>query len=118
MNRICPSLTRVFLAAIFVLGSVITHASVVHAGLSVTHENVSHAGATPGSVDFTDTDKGDPSHALGLCIDAHCCTPAVHTAAQDVQRHSLESGKLVFGLASNYALSLPLSLLRPPRAIT
>ncbi len=121
MSRICPRLIRFFLAAVFVFGGVITHAdSVVYASASnfgVAHEHVTHADATPDSVDFSDTDKGDPSHTLGLCLDAHCCTPAVHTAAQDGLRHSLESGKLVFGPASNYALSVALSLLKPPRAI-
>ncbi|WP_141701610.1 hypothetical protein [Methyloceanibacter marginalis] len=121
MSHIFPILIRAFLAAAFVLGGVITHAnSVVHASASDfgSHEHLTHAGATSDSVDFGHTDKGDPSRTLGLCIDAHCCTPGVYTTAQDVQRHSPSCGKFVFELSSNYALSVALSLLKPPRAIT
>jgi hypothetical protein len=122
MRRICPRLIRLFLAAVFVFGGVFMHAgSVVYASSSnfgVVHEHVNHAETTPDSVDFSDTNEGDPSHALGICLDAHCCTPAVHTAAQNLQRYLLESGKLVFGPGSNYALSVAVFLLKPPRAIT
>lgn len=128
MNCIVLRLIRLFLSGIFVLGSVLTHAgSVVHAapgGFGVAHEHVSHAEAPTASlfgqsstVDFADPSKDDPGHVAGFCLDAHCCTPAVHMAAQDGLSHTPEGDELAIGTASNYALSLARSLLRPPRSI-
>ena len=49
-----------------------------------------------GPIDLVKPDRDDQSHTLGFCLDAQCCTPAVQMAAQDVVRHALESGKLLF----------------------
>lgn len=130
MNRIFPRLIRLFLATTLIFVGVITHTgSVVHSAssvFSVPHEHVSPAAAKAaglpaqsGSINFfeSETDTGDPSHALGLCLDAHCCTPAVQMTAQDVLRPPLTSGKPVIAATSNYALSVANSLLRPPCAI-
>jgi hypothetical protein len=121
MDRIFPRLLRLFLAAALIVGGALVHLdSAAHADSSdagVAHGHASHEG-DPGSADLSKDDQDSPSHALGFCIDAHCCTPAVHIAAHDGLRHPLESGKLVFGPASNYSLSVALSLLNPPRAIT
>jgi hypothetical protein len=128
MSYVLPRLIRLSLAAVLVFGGFIAHAgSVVHAasngfGIAHGHVNTVKGASVPvqsGSIDLFVSDAGtdDPGHAPGFCIDAHCCTPAVHIAIH-VLRHSVESGKLVFGPASNYALSVALSLLKPPRVIT
>ena len=131
MSRICPRLIRLFLAVTLILGGVLTHVgSVVHAASS--EFAVPHGHASPmeakgvsfpaesSSINLLEpqSDTDDPSHALGLCIDAHCCTPAVHLAGQDLVRHSLESRKLVLADQPDYAFSVTDSLLKPPRAIT
>ena len=128
MSRTFPRLIHLFLAVVFVFVSVIAHAgSVGHAAsgdFGVPHERVAHAEAEAtglparsGSIDPAESDKNDPSHALGICMDAHCCTPAVQMTAQDVLRHALRSGKGVIAAASDYALSIAHPLLRPPRTI-
>lgn len=119
MSRISKRLIRVFLAAALVFCGVVTHmGSVAHAAeLGFAHEHMSHAEVTPGSDDLQDSDKDEPGHALGLCMDAHCCTPAVQMASQDTLLHPLTSGKLAAAVPSNYALAVALSLLKPPRAI-
>jgi hypothetical protein len=131
MSRICPLMIRLFLAVTLILGGVLTHVgSVVHAAAS-SEFAVPHGHASPteakgvsfpaesSSIDLPEpqSDTDDPSHALGLCIDAHCCTPAVHLAGQDLVRHLLESDKLLLAAQPDYALSVAYSLLRPPRAI-
>jgi hypothetical protein len=129
MSRTFPRLTRLFLAAALVFVGVIAHTgSVVHAAsgdFGVPHEHAAHAEAEAtsltaqsGSIDLATSDKNDPSHSPGICIDAHCCTPAVQMAAQDVLRHALESGKHVIAAASDHALSMRHPLLRPPRTST
>ncbi len=121
-------LAHLFLAAALVFAGVIAHAdSVVHAAsgdFGVAHEHVAHAEAEAtsltarsGSIDLAKSVENDPSHALGICLDAHCCTPAVQMTARDVLRHALESGKYVITAASDYALSIAHPLLRPPRTI-
>lgn len=119
MDRICQQI-RLFLAAALLFGSVITHAdSVVHAdsnGLGVTH-GVSYAEATSGSVNLSEDDHDNSRHKLRLCLDAHCCSPALHITAQDSLRHTLENGRLRAAATSDYAFSVTYSLLRPPRAI-
>ncbi len=121
MSRIFPQLIRLFLAAALIVGGVLIHVDLAaHADSSDAGVAHGHAGQVPdpGSAGLSEDDQDGPSHALGFCIDAHCCAPAVHVASHDGLRHSLESGKPVFGPAPNYALSVALSLLKPPRAIT
>lgn len=117
----CPRLMSVFLAAALVLSGLITHVgSVAHAASSdagIAHEHLGQVDEA-GPIDLAKPDTEDPSHALGFCIDAHCCTPAVHMTGQDEARHTLESGKLAIAGTANYALSIADSLLRPPRTIT
>lgn len=121
MRPVFPRLIRLFLATALVFGSVVTHAgSVVHAASNdsgIAHEHVSHTEAMPDLVDLADSNTSDPSHALGFCLDAHCCTPAVHMTAPDVPRRAPESGQRIIGNPSNYALSLAHCILKPPRAI-
>ena len=120
MNPILPQLLRLFLAAALIVGGVLVHAdSAAHADSSDADAAHGHAGhaADLGSVDLSNDDQESPSHALGFCIDAHCCTPALHLAGQDLVRHSLESGKLVLDDQPDYAFSVTDSLLKPPRAI-
>jgi hypothetical protein len=120
MGRILPKLIRLFLIATLMAGGIFVHAgSVVHAAsgdLGVGHNHSSHA-ETSNATDARAPDGTDPSHALGFCVDAHCCAPAVQ-ANQSILRQSLETGKLLIGASPDYALSVTDSLLRPPRAIT
>lgn len=119
MGRIFPQLIRLFLAATIVVGGIFVHmGSAAHATSSfgVSHAHSGHSEKS----DVTNLAKSDesvPSHALGFCIDAHCCTPAVHMAPQNGLRQSLERGRLVIAASPDYALSITDSLLRPPRAI-
>jgi len=129
MSRIFPRLTRIFLATALVFVGAMAHAdSVVHAASVDSggpHEHVAHAEAEAtsltarsGSIDLAKSEKNDPNHALGFCMDAHCCTPAVQMTGQDGLRHALESGKHVIAAESDYAHSITNPLLRPPRTIT
>jgi hypothetical protein len=120
MGRIFPQLIRLFLAATLVVGGIFVHAdAAAHAAssdLGVPHSHSTHA-ETSDATDFGTPHNTDPSHALGFCVDAHCCAPAVHMSAQCALWQSLESGKLAIGTSPDYALSVADSLLRPPRAI-
>jgi len=118
MSRNFPQVMRLFLAATLIVGGVLVHLdSVAHSSdAGVAHGHAGHKG-DPGSVDLSKDDQDGPSRGLGVCLDAHCCTPAVHAATQDALRHTLESGRLGLAAASDYALSVAYSLLKPPRAI-
>ena len=120
MGRIFPQLIRLFLVATVVVGGIFVHAvAAAHAASSdfgAAHSHSTQA-ETPDATDPGIPDNTDPSHALGFCVDAHCCAPAVHMAGQSAPWQSLESGKLTFGASPDYALSVADSLLRPPRAI-
>jgi hypothetical protein len=125
MGHTFSQIARLFLAAALVCGGVITHAG------SVTHATSSHPGATHEHVipaeaklvgliaqnDLSKSDREAPSHGLGICLDAHCCTPAVSAASRYALLHPLESGGFGFAAASDYALSVAYSLLKPPREI-
>lgn len=129
MNYFLLRLIRLSMAAVLVLGGVIAHAgSVVKApssDLHIRHEHVdtvkgARVPVQSGSINLLVSDVGtddDPGHTPIFCIDAHCCAPVVHVVVYDVQRHSPERAKLAFGPASSYALSVALSLLKPPRII-
>lgn len=82
----------------------------------IVHSHAAQA-ETSDAADFGTPEDTDPSHALGFCIDAHCCAPAVHMAGQSAPWRSQESGKLTIGASPDYALSVAHSLLKPPRAI-
>jgi hypothetical protein len=106
-----------FLAAAVTIGGVMGHATTfAHAAPGqggVLHDHSGHG--EHGAVDRSGEDQNGSGHTRVICVDAHCCAPAVHIASQDILRHPLAGGKLVVGPASNYALSIALSLLKPPR---
>ena len=118
---------RMLLTIAFVVGSFVTHAgSVSHAeggdtGASHLHLNLAEAAMTERAPDdhverFAPGGK-DSSHGAGLCLDAHCCVPAMQAATQDSPRHALERGRLRAAAPSQYAKSIAYGLLKPPRAL-
>lgn len=97
------------------MGHATTFAHAASSQVDVLHEHSGHGEF--GFVDRSGDDHKGSGDLRGFCVEAHCCAPAVDIASYDVLRHFLAGGKLVFGPASNYALSIALSLLRPPRTI-
>ncbi len=126
MKRV-SRLIRLSLAATLVCGGAITHAdSVFHAHSNyhgVPHQRVAHAEAHVAGVSATtdhsgsDTDGDSPDHGSAVCLDAQCCTPAVHPVTPEFLQ-TFERDRFGPAPAPDYALSITFSLLKPPRDIT
>lgn len=126
MKRV-SRLIRLSLAATLVCGGAITHAdSVFHAHSNyhgVPHQHIAHAEAHVADVSAktdhsaSDTEGESPNLGSAVCLDAQCCTPAVHPVTQELLQ-TLERDRFGPAPAPNYALSITFSLLKPPRNIT
>jgi hypothetical protein len=115
------------MAAALVFGGAITHAhSAVHAHSNyhgVPHQHVAEAKAHVADASAktdhsgSDTDGESSNHGSAVCLDAQCCTPALHPVAQEFLQ-SFERDSFGCAPAPDYALSVTFSLLKPPRNIT
>ena len=126
MKRV-SRLIRLSLAAALVFGGAITHAdSLAHAHSNydgVPHQHIAHAEAHVADVSAkadhsgSDTDGESSNHGSAVCLDAQCCTPAVHPVTQEFLQ-TFERDRFGPAPAPDYALSVTFSLLKPPRDIT
>ena len=110
---------RFLLAAVIMLGGSVAHArSVSHSdgdGFAFAHEHAVDYRHAHVHDDLPEEGQSSPNDSPHICMDAHCCTPAVEAAASRASRHAPNSEALTIAPSQNYALSIPRSLLRPPR---
>jgi hypothetical protein len=119
---------RMLLAIALLAGSVITHAgSLSHAAWGDAGASHQHTHLWDAELEALASDEGagtvEPdghgsNHTTGLCLDAHCCTPAMQASAHDGLRHALQRGTLRAAAPSESVKSIAYTLLKPPRTLT